>query len=224
MARVTVEDCVLKVPNRFELVLLAAQRARQITSGVPLSIDRDDDKNPVVALREIADETVSLLHLKESVVRGMQKQVEIDEPEETHELEVDPSVFGVAPPLGALFDEEDGAEEQGFEDADVDAEDEVEEVAAEAEENLALAPDFGEDEDALDEALAADVLAVEEEESDDLADIPTEDLPGDDLSGEDLSGEDLSGEDLPGEDLPGDDLPGDDLTGDDLPGDGDEEF
>ena len=81
MARVTVEDCVLKVPNRFELVLLAAQRAREITSGVPLSIDRDDDKNPVVALREIADETISLPHLKESVVRGMQKQVEIDEPE-----------------------------------------------------------------------------------------------------------------------------------------------
>ena len=73
MARVTVEDCVLKVPNRFELVLLAAQRAREITSGSPLSIDRDDDKNPVVALREIADETVGLEHLRTSVVRGMQK-------------------------------------------------------------------------------------------------------------------------------------------------------
>jgi DNA-directed RNA polymerase subunit omega len=81
MARVTVEDCVVKVPNRFELVLLAAQRAREISSGAPLSIDRDDDKNPVVALREIADETVALDHLKSSVVRGMQKHVEIDEPE-----------------------------------------------------------------------------------------------------------------------------------------------
>ena len=89
MARVTVEDCVLKVPNRFELVLLAAQRAREITSGSPLSIDRDDDKNPVVALREIADETVGLEHLKTSVVRGMQKHVEIDEPEESHGLELD---------------------------------------------------------------------------------------------------------------------------------------
>jgi DNA-directed RNA polymerase subunit omega len=58
MARVTVEDCVVKVPNRFELVLLAAQRAREVTSGAPLTLDRDDDKNPVVALREIADETI----------------------------------------------------------------------------------------------------------------------------------------------------------------------
>jgi len=96
MARVTVEDCVLKVPNRFELVLLAAQRAREITSGAPLTLDRDDDKNPVVALREIADETVGLFQLKDALVRSMQKHVEIDEPEETHELEVDPATFGVA--------------------------------------------------------------------------------------------------------------------------------
>ena len=88
MARVTVEDCVVTVPNRFELVLLAAQRAREISSGAPLSIDRDDDKNPVVALREIADETVALDHLKSSVVRGMQKHVEIDEPEEDTEIEI----------------------------------------------------------------------------------------------------------------------------------------
>ncbi len=86
MARVTVEDCVLKVPNRFELVLLAGQRAREITSGAPLTIDRDDDKNPVVALREIAEDTVPLDHLQDSLVRGMQKHVEIDEPEETPEL------------------------------------------------------------------------------------------------------------------------------------------
>ena len=64
MARVTVEDCVVKIPNRFELVLLAAQRAREITSGAPLSLDRDDDKNPVVALREIAEDTVALDHLQ----------------------------------------------------------------------------------------------------------------------------------------------------------------
>ena len=106
MARVTVEDCVLKVPNRFELVLLAAQRAREITSGAPLTLDRDDDKNPVVALREIADETVALEHLRGSVVRGMQKHVEIDEPEETHELELDPTLFGVTAPSGALLGEE----------------------------------------------------------------------------------------------------------------------
>src|SRR5215472_620499 len=114
MARVTVEDCVVKVPNRFELVLLAAQRAREITSGAPLTLDRDDDKNPVVALREIAEESVGLLHLRDAVVRGLQKHVEIDEPEETHELEVDPATFGVAEIAGE--DEADEAELAAGED------------------------------------------------------------------------------------------------------------
>ncbi|MFV3130187.1 DNA-directed RNA polymerase subunit omega [Niveispirillum sp. KHB5.9] len=82
MARVTVEDCVLKIPNRFELVMMAAQRARDIASGSPLSIDRDNDKNPVVALREIADETVVLEHLKNSLIKGHQRVPEQDEPEE----------------------------------------------------------------------------------------------------------------------------------------------
>ncbi len=82
MARVTVEDCVLKVPNRFELVMKAAQRARDISSGAPLTIDRDNDKNPVVALREIADETVSLDVLGNALIQGLQKQSEQDEPEE----------------------------------------------------------------------------------------------------------------------------------------------
>jgi DNA-directed RNA polymerase subunit omega len=82
MARVTVEDCVLQVPNRFELVLLAAQRARDIASGAQLTLDRDNDKNPVVALREIADVSVPLDGLQNAVVRGMQKVVEHDEPEE----------------------------------------------------------------------------------------------------------------------------------------------
>ena len=94
----------MKVPNRFELVLLAAQRAREITSGAPLSLDRDDDKNPVVALREIADETVGLDHLKESLVRGMQKHIEMDEPEEAPELE--PALFGIVEP-GAVIDEDE---------------------------------------------------------------------------------------------------------------------
>ena len=70
MARVTVEDCVLKVPNRFELVLLAAQRARDIAAGAPLTVEKDNDKNPVIALREIADETVGLDHLQNAVVRA----------------------------------------------------------------------------------------------------------------------------------------------------------
>jgi len=82
MARVTVEDCVLKVPNRFELVMMAAQRARSVASGAPLSIDRDNDKNPVVALREIAEETISLETLRNELIRGHQKLAEPDEPEE----------------------------------------------------------------------------------------------------------------------------------------------
>src|SRR3546814_18382737 len=82
MARVTVEDCVLKVPNRFELVMVAAQRARDISAGASLTLDRDNDKNPVVALREIADDTVSLDTLREALVRDRQKHIARDEPED----------------------------------------------------------------------------------------------------------------------------------------------
>src|SRR6478672_2162207 len=85
MARVTVEDCVDKIPNRFDLVLLAAQRARQISGGADLTIDRDRDKNPVVALREIAEVTVKPKELEEAVVTNLQK-VRIDEEDETEEL------------------------------------------------------------------------------------------------------------------------------------------
>lgn len=81
MARVTVEDCIDKVENRFELVLLAGHRARLISSGSPLTIDRDRDKNPVVALREIADETIAPDDLKEQLIHSLQKYVEVDEPE-----------------------------------------------------------------------------------------------------------------------------------------------
>jgi DNA-directed RNA polymerase subunit omega len=81
MARVTVEDCVDKVENRFELVLLASHRARLIASGAPLTIDRDRDKNPVVALREIADEAIAPDDLKEQLIHSLQKYVEVDEPE-----------------------------------------------------------------------------------------------------------------------------------------------
>ena len=81
MARVTVEDCVDKIPNRFDLVLFAAQRARQISGGAELTIDRDRDKNPVVALREIAEQTVRPDHLCESVINGLQR-VQIDDEDE----------------------------------------------------------------------------------------------------------------------------------------------
>jgi DNA-directed RNA polymerase subunit omega len=82
MARVTVEDCVDKVPNRFELVMLAAHRARSLASGAALTVDRDKDKNPVVALREIAEETLTADQLRESAIESFQRQIEVDEPEE----------------------------------------------------------------------------------------------------------------------------------------------
>lgn len=83
MARVTVEDCIEKVPNRFELVLLSAYRARLIAQGAPLTVERDNDKNSVVALREIADGTVNPDDLEEQLIHSMQKHVEVDEPEES---------------------------------------------------------------------------------------------------------------------------------------------
>lgn len=79
MARVTVEDCVEKLPNRFELVMVAAQRARKIGSGAALTLDRDNDKNPVVALREIAEETVDIEDLKEEIIRGKQRIIAMDD-------------------------------------------------------------------------------------------------------------------------------------------------
>jgi DNA-directed RNA polymerase subunit omega len=82
MARVTVEDCILKVPNRFELVLVASQRAREIGAGAALLVDRDNDKNPVVSLREIADTDLSLEGLHEALVRNHQKVIEIEEERE----------------------------------------------------------------------------------------------------------------------------------------------
>lgn len=82
MARVTVEDCVDKVPNRFELVMLAAHRAREITAGSALTVDRDNDKNPVVSLREIADETQLADDLRERMIESNQTQIEVDEPED----------------------------------------------------------------------------------------------------------------------------------------------
>lgn len=81
MARVTVEDCVDKVPNRFELVLLAAHRARSISNGSAITIDPDNDKNPVIALREIAERTIPPEDMRESLIHSIQKNVEVDEPE-----------------------------------------------------------------------------------------------------------------------------------------------
>ena len=87
MARVTVEDCIDKIPNRYDLVMIAAQRARDISSGAPLCVDRDNDKNSVVALREIAENRVSIEDLQKSLVMGLQKYVEVEEPED-EEVEI----------------------------------------------------------------------------------------------------------------------------------------
>lgn len=85
MARVTVEDCVEKIPNRFELVMMAAQRSRELSVGGELTVDRDNDKNPVVALREIADETISVPDLEEELILGLQRHGDTDDPEEEAE-------------------------------------------------------------------------------------------------------------------------------------------
>ena len=100
MARITVEDCVVKVPNRFELVMLAAQRARNVAAGMPLTVERDNDKNPVVALREIAEETVALDELEENMIKALQKHVEMDEPEEEEldMLAIQQELTGESPP------------------------------------------------------------------------------------------------------------------------------
>src|SRR5258706_344288 len=148
MARVTIEDCVLRVPNRFELVLLAGQRAREISAGAPLSLDRDDDKNPVVALREIAEDRVELAHLQDSLIRGMQKHVEMDEPEETPELEQ--TLFGIADPVGPVISEneidEEAVEEELEEDLlAIEEEEDLPELAGEEEEAAEPAEDAEEE-------------------------------------------------------------------------------
>ncbi|MGE0744282.1 MAG: DNA-directed RNA polymerase subunit omega [Rhodospirillales bacterium] len=124
MARVTVEDCVLRIPNRFKLVLLSAQRSRELSVGAQLTVDRDNDKNPVVALREIADGTVDLDELEVAAVQALQKHVDIDEPvEEADEMlamqEVLSSGFenvnpGEEEELGEIEEAEGG--EESFED------------------------------------------------------------------------------------------------------------
>jgi DNA-directed RNA polymerase subunit omega len=117
MARVTVEDCVLKVPNRFNLVLLSAQRAREIAGGGELTVERDNDKNPVVALREIAEASIDLDNVRQDLISSLQKHVESDEPEDDamELLAADSNVAGV--PYEAI---QDGAE---GEELDMNAED-----------------------------------------------------------------------------------------------------
>jgi len=126
MARVTVEDCVQRVPNRFELVMLASQRARAITAGAQLTVDRDNDKNPVVSLREIADETVDIEGLRQRMIGGMQKHVEVDEPEEDNMAALMESAE-----WSGVQQVEDLAESLGIDDEAGDEADEAEAPAAE---------------------------------------------------------------------------------------------
>ena len=111
MARVTVEDCIVKIPNRFELVMSAAQRTRDISAGAELTVDRDNDKNPVVSLREIADETVSIDNLKESLIRGSQRMApsrdeeeEATSEEENAEVQAEESADALADALNVQDD------------------------------------------------------------------------------------------------------------------------
>jgi DNA-directed RNA polymerase subunit omega len=109
MARITVEDCVTQVPNRFELVMLAAQRARDISAGAPLAVERDNDKNPVVALREIADLDVDLDHLRYELIHGLRRHVEVeDQPDD--DLVAAFQEHSLVPPMRAAEADEDEVE------------------------------------------------------------------------------------------------------------------
>lgn len=153
MARVTVEDCILKIPNRFELVLVSSQRAREIGAGGAMLVDRDNDKNPVVALREIADTDLSLDGLRDALVKNHQKVIEIEENEEdvidvmegenewaqvaTSTAETEIADAGMQEDFGD--DAEDEVEVEG--EAETEAEDAAEDVAA----PVAIGDDFGDD-------------------------------------------------------------------------------
>lgn len=125
MARVTVEDCVLKVSNRFELVMLAAQRARNLGAGASLTVERDDDKNPVIALREIAEGTTELPELENSLIRGLQKVIESEEPE-SDELDVLGMQQQIILPSDDATDEADLSEELNEDLLRVESEDDLE--------------------------------------------------------------------------------------------------
>jgi DNA-directed RNA polymerase subunit omega len=122
MARITVEDCVERVPSRFELVMLAAQRARDVSAGAALNVDRDNDKNPVVALREIAEDKIDLDHLRYELIHGLRRHAEIGS-EEPESLQDELDALMPAPDLGQIgqmpedvsYQDQDIIEDEGFE-------------------------------------------------------------------------------------------------------------
>ena len=123
MARVTVEDCILEVPNRFELVMLAAQRARKIGTGAALTLDRDNDKNPVVALREIAEKTIQTEELKEDLTQSYQKVHlnEDDEPNLAEMMDAEEQALADNARLGADAEEMDAADDEDEEMDDLES-------------------------------------------------------------------------------------------------------
>ncbi len=141
MARVTVEDCVQRVPNRFDLVLLGARRARDISAGAPLAVERDNDKNPVVALREIAEAAVGVNTLGEEMIRALQKHVEVDEPE-VEMMELSATAEDLSHLAGeaarAKVSAEEADEEAGVEDEA--AEEDLGDIEADGEETGEEAP------------------------------------------------------------------------------------
>lgn len=151
MARVTVEDCIDKIPNRYELLMVATQRAKDIAAGSMLTLPRDNDKNTVVALREIADETVSIEELQKSLVLGLQKYVEVEEPEE-EEMEIMAAEKELADLddqfSGVLLDTDisDNMQVHSDDDMDLDAGDALDED--DVMDDALLGDDFGDDFDA----------------------------------------------------------------------------
>ena len=148
MARVTVEDCIERVPNRFELVMLAAQRARNMSAGAELTVDRDNDKNPVVALREIADETINLEEIENALVQGLQKHVERDEPDE-EDMELITSEQELMTRIAGAFSDQDVTAESmgGEEDVQSDFEgSEDDEESSDGEDGSDAEPNVADDE------------------------------------------------------------------------------
>ena len=141
MARVTVEDCILKITNRFDLVIYSGQRARNIAAGGALTLERDNDKNPVIALREIAEGTVEPADLEESVIKSLQKIVELDEPEAEEEMEMitaESLAQTVAEDLGQIINDAEVEDDEEIESEAVEGQEEsVEEAAAEDEPSAA---------------------------------------------------------------------------------------
>lgn len=159
MARVTVEDCVEKIPNRYELLLVAAQRAKDIAAGSPIKVERDNDKNSVVALREIADDLADIEELQKSLVMGLQKYVEVEEPEEEEleilaaekELSGLDSQFDGETILDAALAESMQIEDSNGETLDVETDDISLDDADLDDELLDVKDDFSDDMDGLDE-------------------------------------------------------------------------